>query len=93
MKVVKATGSPAPSDNNQAVEMTEIRSLTSPSELVQDGITDVMANNELLSKEVDKMSSLSATMWLGSQSGRSDHKFLIYLILYVQLCGTQWLSG
>lgn len=74
MKVVKATGSPAPSDNNQAVEMTEIRSLTSPSELVQDGITDVMANNELLSKEVDKMSSLSATMWLGSQSGRSDHK-------------------
>ena len=69
VKVVKATGSPAPS-GDEAVEMSEIRSLNSPSELVHDGITNVSADSQVLSEEVHKMSSLSATMWLGSQSGR-----------------------
>ena len=70
MKVVKATGSPAPPGDNKAVEKSEARSVKPTSELVQDGITDVTVNSRLLNEEVNKMSSLSATMWLGSQSGR-----------------------
>ena len=70
MKVVKATGSPVTTGDNKAVETSETRSLKPTSELVQDGITDVMVNSRVLNEEVNKMSSLSATMWLGSQSGR-----------------------
>ena len=41
-----------------------------PSEQVKDGISSAGTGSDLQDEEVEKMSSVLPTMWIGAQSGR-----------------------
>ena len=56
------------------------RFLKEPSEKVKDGVSEVSKANEIAFSEVEKMSSVLPTMWLGSQSGS----------IYVHSAVSQW---
>lgn len=58
----------------------ETRLLHEPSDVVKDGLSEVTQCNELVYEEMEKMSSVLPTMWLGSQSGS----------LYVHSAVAQW---
>jgi hypothetical protein len=44
--------------------------LKEQTELVKDGIAAVPIEGDMMMVEVEKMSSVMPTMWMGSQSGR-----------------------
>lgn len=44
--------------------------LKQPTDLMKDGMSDLNSSNEAAHEEIEKMSSVMPTMWLGSQSGR-----------------------
>ena len=68
--VTKARGSPSKSGSNTPTQSeTGDRKLPGESNvLVKDGVSDVGLN--LISEEMEKLSSLLPTMWIGTQSGR-----------------------
>lgn len=82
--LIKATGSPASSGATTPTSSSssgpEKRLLQEPTELVKDGISTLPTDNDLQYEEVEKMSSILPTMWLGSQSGS----------LYVHSSVSQW---
>ncbi len=67
-----ATGSPVSSASSTPVHSARDnkRLLKEPSELIKDGISNVPVDNDYVSVQIEKMSSVLPTMWLGSQSGR-----------------------
>ena len=71
-KVMKATGSPSRSGSStpSSTPKHEKKMLRTPNELIKDGISAVPTDNDFMYVEVEKASSVLATMWLGSQSGR-----------------------
>ncbi|XP_071087270.1 C-Jun-amino-terminal kinase-interacting protein 4-like isoform X4 [Haliotis cracherodii] len=80
--VFRATGSPVSSGTatpNSTSSGGEKR-LQDQEELDKEGITSIAADNELQYGELEKMSSLLPTMWMGSQSGS----------LYVHSAVAQW---
>ncbi|CAI9734622.1 C-Jun-amino-terminal kinase-interacting protein 4-like isoform X8 [Octopus vulgaris] len=82
--LIKATGSPASSGTTTPTSSPSLglekRLLQEPTELVKDGISTLPTDNDLQYEEVEKMSSVLPTMWLGSQSGN----------LYVHSSVSQW---
>ncbi|GAB6019442.1 hypothetical protein CHUAL_001023 [Chamberlinius hualienensis] len=58
----------------------EMRLMKEPTDVVKDGLAEVSKDNELAFEEVEKMSSVLPTMWMGSQKGR----------LYVHSAVAQW---
>ena len=56
------------------------RFLKEPSDKVKDGVSEVSKANEIVFSEIEKMSSVLPTMWLGSQSGS----------IYVHSAVSQW---
>ncbi|KAK3577050.1 hypothetical protein CHS0354_003132 [Potamilus streckersoni] len=83
LTVFKAKGSPATSGRTTPTSVpsgSDRRIYQEPSELVKDGISCILTGNDLLTEEVEKMSSVAPTMWLGAQSGS----------LYVHSSVTQW---
>ena len=56
------------------------RFLKEPSDKVKDGVSEVSKANEIAFSEIEKMSSVLPTMWLGSQSGS----------IYVHSAVSQW---
>lgn len=68
----RATGSPPSSGATTPTHVSgKSRRLTGePSELVLDGVSPLPTDNELQYEEVEKMSSVLPTMWLGGQTGR-----------------------
>ncbi|XP_013384858.1 C-Jun-amino-terminal kinase-interacting protein 4 isoform X1 [Lingula anatina] len=82
--VLKATGSPASSGGETPTSSigsgSEKRFIREPNELVKDGISVPQADNNMVASEVEKMSSVLPTMWLGSQSGS----------LFVHSAVSQW---
>ena len=72
--VFKAKGSPATSGRGtpEPGRTLERRILKEPSELVKDGISSAASGSNLQDEEVEKMSSVLPTMWIGAQSGRYD---------------------
>ncbi|KAL3879347.1 hypothetical protein ACJMK2_031645 [Sinanodonta woodiana] len=81
--IFKAKGSPANSGRTTPTSTSsgsDRRIIQEPSELVRDGISCILTGNDLLTEEVEKMSSVAPTMWLGAQSGS----------LYVHSSVTQW---
>ncbi|XP_067663469.1 C-Jun-amino-terminal kinase-interacting protein 4-like isoform X5 [Haliotis asinina] len=80
--VFRATGSPVSSGTatpNSTSSGGEKR-LQDQEELDKEGISSIAADNELQYGELEKMSSLLPTMWMGSQSGS----------LYVHSAVAQW---
>lgn len=51
-----------------------------PTDLIKDGVSELPKDNALAYDEVEKMSSVLPTMWLGSQSGS----------IYVHSSAAQW---
>lgn len=58
----------------------ETRLMKEPTDVVKDGVSEVSKDNELAFEEVEKMSSVLPTMWLGSQRGS----------IYVHSAVAQW---
>ena len=56
------------------------RFLKEPSANIKDGVSEPSRENEIAYSEMEKMSSVMATMWLGSQSGS----------IYVHSAVSQW---
>ncbi|XP_076446429.1 C-Jun-amino-terminal kinase-interacting protein 4-like isoform X16 [Babylonia areolata] len=83
-KMYRATGSPASSGSNTPTHGGSAgkgrRLARETTELVRDGISPLPQDNELQYGEVEKMSSVSPTMWMGGQSGS----------LYVHSAVAQW---
>lgn len=48
----------------------ETRLMKEPTDVVKDGVSEVSKDNELALEEIEKMSSVLPTMWMGSQRGR-----------------------
>ncbi|GAB1604627.1 C-Jun-amino-terminal kinase-interacting protein 4-like [Argonauta hians] len=82
--LIRATGSPASSAANTPTSSPSLglekRLLQEPTELVKDGISTLPTDNDLQYEEVEKLSSVLPTMWLGSTSGN----------LYVHSSVSQW---
>lgn len=79
--VFKAKGSPVDSGTATPEVSSGIvsrRMLHEPSEMVKDGINALASGSDLQNEEVEKMSSVLPTMWLGAQSGR----YVIFHCLY-----------
>ena len=74
------------------------RFLKEPSANIKDGVGEPSRDNEIAYEEMEKMSSVLPTMWLGSQSGYflnlSLHmlsvSFLISGSIYVHSAVSQW---
>ncbi|KAK3100549.1 hypothetical protein FSP39_021628 [Pinctada imbricata] len=82
--VFKAKGSPVSSGTatpvKAAAHSLDRHKLEEQSELVKDGLNAIPTDNDLQFEEVEKMSSVLPTMWLGSQTGS----------LYVHSSVAQW---
>ncbi|KAL4230890.1 MAP-kinase scaffold [Mactra antiquata] len=83
--VFKARGSPVDSGTatpeiGSSSGIVSRRLLHEPSEMVKDGINALASGSNLQTEEVEKMSSVLPTMWLGAQSGS----------LYVHSSVSQW---
>ena len=82
IKVVKATGSPASSGPCTPVHDGQTRAgreqtaagreqtIAGQADLVKDGIAALPMENEFMYVEVEKMTSILPTMWMGSQRGK-----------------------
>ncbi|KAK7485929.1 hypothetical protein BaRGS_00022795, partial [Batillaria attramentaria] len=70
-KMYRATGSPPSSGATTPTDGSDkVRRLTGePTELVRDGISPLPTDNELQYEELEKMSSVLPTMWMGGQTG------------------------
>lgn len=68
----KAKGEPVTSEasKEEPTGITSRRLLKEPSGMVKDGINSLATGSDLQGEEVEKMSSVQPTMWLGAQSGR-----------------------
>jgi hypothetical protein len=56
-------------EDSEDTDAVHRRFLKEPSAKVKDGVSEVSRHNEIAFSEVEKMSSVLPTMWLGSQSG------------------------
>ena len=56
----------SPGEDTDAVHR---RFMKEPTANIKDGVTELSKDNEIAYSEMEKMSSVMATMWLGSQSG------------------------
>ncbi|XP_022236753.1 C-Jun-amino-terminal kinase-interacting protein 4-like isoform X3 [Limulus polyphemus] len=56
--------------NGEAEETRQQWFLGSESDLVKDGLSEVSRDNQLAYDQIERMSSVLPTMWLGSQDGR-----------------------
>lgn len=70
----KAKGERVVSDGNQQEQsgIASRRVLEEPTGMVKDGINSLLTGSDLQNEEVEKMSSVQPTMWLGAQSGRYE---------------------
>lgn len=46
------------------------RFMRDPTDQIKDGVTDLPMTNEVAYEEMEKMSSVLPTIWLGAQSGQ-----------------------
>uniref|UniRef100_A0A646QFG0 C-jun-amino-terminal kinase-interacting protein 3 n=1 Tax=Hemiscolopendra marginata TaxID=943146 RepID=A0A646QFG0_9MYRI len=69
-----------PVTNHSNDVVSEQRLLKMPSDMIKDGVSEINKCNEIAYEEMEKMSSVLPTMWLGSQSGN----------LYVHSAVAQW---
>nr|CAD7444840.1 unnamed protein product [Timema bartmani] len=80
------TGSEAPepvgkdSENDSTEATPTLRLVKEVTGVVKDGLSQVPKENDVAYEEMEKMSSVLATMWLGSQSGK----------MYVHSAVSQW---
>ncbi|KAL8561606.1 hypothetical protein ACOMHN_024841 [Nucella lapillus] len=81
-KTYRATGSPASSGSNTPTHGSSKgrRLATDTPDLVRDGLSPLPVDNEHQYEEMEKMSSVLPTMWMGGQSGS----------LYVHSAVAQW---
>nr|CAD7572232.1 unnamed protein product [Timema californicum] len=68
------------SENESAEATPMLRLVKEVSGVVKDGLSQVPKENDVAYEEMEKMSSVLATMWLGSQSGK----------MYVHSAVSQW---
>nr|CAD7260769.1 unnamed protein product [Timema shepardi] len=68
------------SENESAEATPTLRLVKEVSGVVKDGLSQVPKENDVAYEEMEKMSSVLATMWLGSQSGK----------MYVHSAVSQW---
>ena len=71
---------PKPESTSEDTDAVHRRFLKEPSAKVKDGVSEVSKQNEIAFSEIEKMSSVLPTMWLGSQSGS----------IYVHSAVSQW---
>ena len=71
---------PSTIEETEDTDAVHRRFLKDPSAKVKDGVQEVSRQNEIAFSEVEKMSSVLSTMWLGSQSGS----------IYVHSAVSQW---
>ena len=71
---------PSTIEETEDTDAVHRRFLKDPSAKVKDGVQEVSRQNEIAFSEVEKMSSVLPTMWLGSQSGS----------IYVHSAVSQW---
>ena len=66
----RATGSPASSGSTTPTNGKGKQLAGNASDLVRDGVSSLPTDNELQYEEMEKMSSVLPTMWMGGQTGR-----------------------
>ena len=81
----KAKGSPVSSGTATPTSSTSLdrQRLQEQSELVKDGLSALPTENDLQYEEMEKMSSVLPTMWLGSQTGRYTVKTCIARLCHI----------